>query len=82
MIKGFFKCNCGHGGLYVENDEFGTSFAHFEYNVSRPWANRLRLAWKCLLGKPYADMVLLNDQTLADLVDLLADIQNRDVKGA
>jgi hypothetical protein len=41
--------------------------------------NRLRWAWRCLLGKPYADMVILDDQKLADLVDFLGEIQNRDI---
>lgn len=78
-MQKFFKCDCGHGGLHVENDKFGTQFAHFEYSCPRSLRNRLRGAWRCLLGKPYADMVILDDQKLADLVDFLGEIQNRDI---
>ena len=78
-MKGkFFKCECGSEGLWVEYDGYGsTELALFHYSPQdRSWRNRLRLAWQCLKGKPYTDMVLLNDQSLADLVDQLVDIQN------
>lgn len=81
-MKGkFFKCDCGSEGLWVEYDGYdSTEIALFHYNPQdRSWHNRIRLAWKCLKGKPYADMVLLNDQTLADLADQLAEIQNREI---
>ena len=80
MTGKFFKCECGSEGLWVEYDGHGsTEFALFHYNSqNRSWRNRIRLAYACLKGKPYADMMLLNDQSLADLVDHLADIQNRD----
>jgi hypothetical protein len=80
-MKGkFFKCECGSEGLWVEYDGDGsTEFALFHYNPqNRSWRNRIRLAYTCLKGKPYTDMILLNDQGLADLVDHLVDIQNRD----
>jgi len=80
-MKGkFFKCDCGSEGLWVEYDGYGsTEFALFHYNPQdRSWRNRIRLAWNCLRGKPYTDMVLLNDQSIADLVDQLINIQNRD----
>jgi hypothetical protein len=80
-MKGkFFKCNCGGEGLWVGHDhEFGTKFSLFETDPqNRSFKNRLILAWQCLRGKPYTDMVLLDDQSLADLVDQLVDIQNRD----
>jgi len=81
-MKGkFFKCDCGSEGLWVEYDGYdSTEIALFHYDPQdRSWHNRIRLAWKCLRGKPYADMVLLNDQTLADLADQLAEIQNREI---
>ena len=80
-MKGkFFKCECGSEGLWVEYDQyFGTEIALFHRSPQdRSWRNRISLAWNCIKGKPYADMVLLDDQSLADLVDYLADIQNRD----
>jgi hypothetical protein len=39
--------------------------------------NKIRLAWSALKGQPYTDMVILNNQQIADLVDQLAGIQNR-----
>lgn len=83
IMKGkFFRCDCGSEGLWVEYDGYGsTEFSLFHYNPQdRSWHNRIRLAWQSLKGKPYTDMMLLNDQRLADLVDHLADIQNRDQK--
>jgi hypothetical protein len=80
-MKGkFFRCDCGSEGLWVEYDSYGsTEFALFHSNPqNRSWRNRIRLAWQCLKGKPYTDMVLLNDQSIADLVDQLINIQNRD----
>ncbi len=80
-MKGkFFKCDCGSEGLWVEHDRhFGTEIALFHRSPQdRSWRNRISLAWNCIKGKPYADMVLLDDRSLADLVDHLADIQNRD----
>ena len=80
-MKGkFFRCDCGSEGLWVEYaDYFGTEISLFHSNPqNRSWANRIKLAWNCLKGKPYTDMVLLNDQGIADLVDHLIDIQNRD----
>ena len=79
MKAKFFKCDCSHGGLYVQYEsDWGCQFSHYHYDVSHRWMNRLKSAWKCLCGKPYTDMVLLDDQSLADLVDHLCDIQNRD----
>jgi len=81
-MKGkFIRCECGSEGLYIEYDGYGsTEIALFRHNPQdRSWRNRIRLAYACLKGKPYTDMVLLNDQTLADLVDQLVEIQNREV---
>ena len=80
-MKGkFFKCDCSAEGLYVEYDmHYGTKISLYAHNPeSRRWSNRIKLAWNCLKGKPYTDMLILNDQSLADLVDHLVDIQNRD----
>lgn len=80
-MKGqFFKCDCGADGLWVEySRHFGTEIALFSRDPSnRSWANRIKLAWACLRGKPYVDEVLLNDQSLMDLVDHLVEIQNYD----
>ena len=76
----FFRCDCGSEGLWVEySGYFGTEISLFHSNPrDKSWCNRFKLAWKCLLGKPYTDMVLLNDQCIADLVDHLIDIQNLD----
>ena len=80
-MKGkFFKCECGSEGLWVEYDGCGsTELSLFHHDPqNRSWRNRIRLAYACLKGKPYTDMMLLNEQSLADLVDHLVAIQNRD----
>jgi hypothetical protein len=77
----FYKCDCGHGGLYVQYDnDYGLEVSHFQYDVSRSFWNRIKFAWKCLTGKPYCDMVLLSDSKIADLVDQLIHVQNTDLK--
>jgi hypothetical protein len=75
----FFQCSCYQDGILVQHDEgWGTEFAFYSSNPNeRSWKNRLKLAWACLKGKPYSDMVILDDQALADLVDHLVEIQNR-----
>lgn len=80
MKDAFYKCECGHGGLHVEwSPDWGCQLSHYQYDVRYSWWNRLRHAWKCLCGQPYTDMVLLNDAQVADLVDQLVEIQNREV---
>ena len=77
-MKGkYFKCECGCGVLNIEYDsDWGLNIAMYERCVSRSWWNRIRLAWSALLGRPYTDMVILNDQQIADLVDYLFVVQN------
>lgn len=77
-MKGqFFKCDCSSEGLWVCHDDFGTEFAVFVRSpLDRSWKNRLQLAWACLKGDPYCDEIILNSETLADLVDHLTEIQN------
>lgn len=82
-MKGkFFKCDYGADGVWVEySRHFGTEIALFSRDPSNcSWSNRIRLAWACLRGKPYVDEILLNDQSLMDLVDHLVEIQNYDQK--
>jgi hypothetical protein len=79
-MKKYFKCNCGGELLEIEHDkEFGTTFAIFSLDYRRGLKNRLRLAWKALTGNPYNDMILFNDQDIADIVDHLIEIQNYEI---
>ena len=81
MMNGkFFQCDCGSEGIWVEYiDGFGTDISLFISNPQiRSFKNRLSLAWACLKGKPYTDMIILNDQKIADLVDHLVEIQNNE----
>lgn len=71
-------CECHCGVLYIDYDsDMGLSVSMFERNAARSWCNRVRLAWSALRGQPYTDMVILNNQQIADLVDQLTSIQNR-----
>ena len=77
MNEKFYMCECKCGVLHVCYDpDWGLEIALFERNTSRSWRNKFRLAWSALRGRPYADMVILNNQQLADLVDQLVQIQN------
>ena len=78
MKDKFYMCECHCGVLHIEYDfDMGLQIALFERNVSRSWRNRIRLAWNAIKGRPYADMVILNNQQIADLVDQLVEIQNQ-----
>jgi hypothetical protein len=81
MINKYFKCECGCGVLNLEYDpEWGLQIAMFERPVSRSFLNRIRLAWKALCGKPYSDMVILNEEQIANLAEYLFEVQNHDLK--
>ena len=78
MNANYYICECHCGVLHIEYEpDMGLQIALFERNVSRSWRNRIRLAWNAIKGRPYADMVLLNNQQIADLADQLIEIQNR-----
>ena len=78
MKDKFYMCECGCGALHVSYEPgWGLELALFERSPSRSLWNRIRLAWSALRGNPYADMVILNDQQIADLVDQLVEIQNQ-----
>ena len=78
----FFQCECYQDGIFVQYDHgFGTEIALFKTDPqNRSFKNRLLLAWECLKGTPYTDMVILDDQKIADLVDYLTEIQNYNCK--
>jgi hypothetical protein len=77
MNKKYFMCECHCGVIAVDYDpDFGLDMSFYERNPKRSFKNRIRLAWSALRGRPYTDMVILNDNQLADLVDYLVAIQN------
>ena len=79
MKSKYFECECKCGVIHLDYDPiWGLEIALFERNVSRSWLNRIRLAWSALCGRPYTDMVILNNQQVADLVDYLFVVQNHD----
>lgn len=79
MKNKYFECECKCGVIHLDYDPiWGLEIALFERNVSRSWLNRIRLAWSALCGRPYTDMVILNNQQVADLVDYLFVVQNHD----
>lgn len=76
----FFKCDCGSEGLWIEHDaKFGTEISLFINDPQiRSFKNRLSLAWECLKGNPYKDMVILDNEKIADMIDYLIEIQNNE----
>lgn len=79
MEAKFFKCECNHGGLHVSYDKtFGLEIAHLVRDpYVRRWSHRFAQAWAALRGKPWQDMVILNDAQIADLTDYLIASQNQ-----
>ncbi len=77
MKSNYYSCECKCGAIYVDYDPtWGLEIALLQRDVKRSWWNRLRVAWSALRGRPYTDMVILNDDQIANLVDYLVDIQN------
>ncbi len=77
MNKKYYICECQCGVIAVDYEtDVGLEMSFYERNAKRSFKNRIRLAWSALCGSPYTDMVILNDQQLADLVDQLAEYQN------
>ena len=78
MNTNYYRCECQCGVLVIEyHSDTGLEIALFERDARRSVWDRIRLAWSALCGRPYTDMVILNNQQIADLVDQLACIQNR-----
>lgn len=79
MKDQYFKCQCGCALLHMAYDpDCGLEVAMFEHNASHSIWNRIRLAWSALRGKPYTDMIILNEQQIADLAEYLFHVQNPD----
>ena len=76
----FFKCDCGSEGLWIERDDgFGTEISLFKSDPqNRSFMNRLSLAWQCMKGEPYSDMIILDDKKIADIIDYLVEVQNNE----
>ena len=76
----FFKCECGCGGLLAEyHPDWGLELAHLQRIAARDsWTWRLRHAWHALRGNVYADMVILNKESITDLTNYLMDCQCQD----
>jgi len=77
-MKGqFYKCECGHGGLYADyNHHSGLELTHMVRDpYTRKWSHRIAQAWAALRGKPYTDMVYLNRAQTSDLADYLLAAQ-------
>ena len=75
----FFKCTCECKVLHLEYDpEWGLEIAMFERPVAWPLSNRIRLAWNALCGRPYTDMVILDNQQINDLAEYMLQVKNYD----
>ena len=75
----YFSCTCGCGVLLLERDEDDgyLELAYLHRIPSHGLVWRLRQAWAGLRGKPYADMVMLDQEEVANLTDYLIKIQNK-----
>ena len=60
----------------LEHDDDYLEMAYLHRVPSHGLLWRLRQAWAGLCGKPYADMVILDKETVADLIDYLIETQN------
>lgn len=78
LNEAVFKCTCGCSALLLEHDpeDDYLEMAYLQRYPTKTWSWRLRHAWHALRGKVYSDMVILDKETIADLVDYLIKIQN------
>ena len=78
-----FRCQCYSEVLVVSSyeDEDSIEFAIYEQHPFRIlWKDRIRFAWRYLRGRhPYTDQMIFDKETLADLVDYLVELQNKDL---
>ena len=78
MSTTYYPCVCKCGVLCFQYDaEVGLEVSMFSCHPLRSLSNKIRLAWGALRGRPYTDMVILNNQQIADIVDQLTCIQQR-----
>ncbi len=77
MNKKYYICECHCGVIVVDYyPDCGLEMSFYERNIKRSLKNRISLAWSALCGRPYTDMVILNNQQMANLVDQLTEYQN------
>lgn len=65
---------------YDRNEHTGFTYLTIyatQASLDLTWRDRLRFAWSCLKGKPYSDQLILSKEELANLVDHLIEIQNK-----
>lgn len=74
--KQYFSCTCGCGALLLEHDDDYLEMAYLHRVPSRGLLWRIRQAWAGMRGEPYADMVILDQKAIADLIDYLIQTQN------
>jgi len=79
--KVFIQCDCHHGGLFLEFDEFGLNISHLEVSPSkRTLKHKISHALACLRDKPYTDMVILNEDSIEELYLFIKDIRSKKKK--
>lgn len=77
MSAKYYTCKCQCGVLCIQYDpDWGLELSMFSRHPFHSFRNRVRIAWKALCGNPYTDMVILDEQQIADIVDELVRIQN------
>ena len=78
MNSKYYTCVCQCGVICFQYDPpLGLEISMFSRHPLRSLSNKIRLAWSALRGQPYTDMVILDNQQIADLVDQLTCIQQR-----
>ena len=72
MSRYYVGCGCGDEVVCVQwLDDDHTEVSLFTRHPARSLRNRIRLAWAALIGRPYADMVILDMASTRRLVKVL-----------
>lgn len=76
-----FNCECGSEVLQLVYDEEFKQLDVSIYSLHNKlsFIQKLKHCWKVLTtGEPYSDQLILNQQSIADIVDFLIEVQNKE----
>lgn len=70
----FIKCECGCEGLHISKDSFDEcvyfslwyyGYPHFSIK------HKLRWIWNIVEGKPYSDLIIVEQSRIQEIIDVL-----------
>jgi hypothetical protein len=74
------NCSCNTESLRVEYDEdnqlFDLSIWNHQFTAPMSFRQRLRFCWQTLKGRPYSDQIILDKESVNELVNFFLDHKN------